>query len=445
MKNKFPKGLSENLIRNISKIKKEPKWMLKKRLEALSIFNAKKIPTWGPDLTSINFSELNYYIPSSSKKNQKWEDVPKKIKDTFEKIGVPEAERKFLAGVGAQYDSEIVYKSLSKMLSQKGVIFQDMETGLKEHEDLVKANFGKLIPSSDNKFSALNTACWSGGTFLYIPKNIKIDLPLQSYFRIASRNMGQFERTLIIAEEGSYVHFTEGCTAPTYSTNSLHAGVVEIMVKKNARVRYTTVQNWSKNIFNLVTKRMFVEENGIGEFVDCNIGSKVTMKYPSIYLKGKYAKGEILSISLASGNQVQDTGGKIFHLAHNTSSKILSKSISKNGGHANYRGFVMIAKNAKKSKSKVKCQGLILDSKSSSASSPFMDVKEKDVEVSHEAFISKIEEEKLFYLCSRGISEEKAEEMMVNGFIEPIVKELPMEYAIELNRLIKLEIFNSVI
>ncbi|MDP3940819.1 MAG: Fe-S cluster assembly protein SufB [bacterium] len=439
-----PKGISEKIVREISAIKKEPDWMLQKRLFALKLFFAKKMPTFGGDLSKINFDDIYYYVKPTDKQGRTWEEVPAEIKNTFDKIGIPEAEKKFLAGVGAQYDSEVVYHSISTMLSKKGVIFVDTDTALQKYPDLLKQYFGMLIPPADNKFAALNTAVWSGGSFIYVPKGVKIDLPLQAYFRINARNMGQFERTLIIADEGSYVHYIEGCTAPIFTTDSLHSAVVEIVVKKGARVRYTTIQNWSKNVYNLVTKRMFVEEEGIGEWIDGNLGSQLTMKYPSVYLKGRKARGEVLSLAFAGKGQHQDAGGKAIHMAPETSSVITSKSISKDGGRSSYRGLLKVHKGAKKSKSTVRCDALILDDISRADTYPTMLVDEEDVIIGHEASVSRIGEEQLFYFQSRGIPQQQAEVMIVNGFIEPIVRILPMEYAVELNRLIQLEMTGSV-
>jgi len=433
------KGLSEDVIKKISKQKKEPSWMLNFRLSAFKIFNSKKMPGWGADLSGINFDEIYYYIKPTDKKGKTWEEVPLEIKNTFERIGIPQAERKFLAGVGAQYDSESVYHSISKMLSKKGVIFLDTDTALQKYPEIFREYFGKVVPPGDNKFAALNSAVWSGGSFVYVPKNVRVDLPLQAYFRINAKNLGQFERTLIIAEAGSYVHYTEGCTAPIYSTDSLHCGVVEVIVKKGAHVRYTTVQNWSKNVYNLVTKRMFVEEEGRGEWVDANIGSKITMKYPSIYLRGKGATGGLLSLSVAGLGQHQDTGGKMIHLASGTSSVIISKSIGKDVSKTTFRGLIKVVKNAKNCKSKMSCHTLLLDDKSESSSFPTVDVQNNSSKVTHEAVVSSIEENQLFYLRSRGISKEMAENLIIKGFSEPIVKELPLEYAVELNRLIQLE------
>lgn len=439
-----PKGLSEAVVREISGYKNEPAWMLDIRLNALAMFYNKQMPPWGGDLSKINFDDIYYYVKPTEKQEKSWEDVPSEIKNTFEKIGIPEAERKFLAGVGAQYDSEVVYHSISKHLSKKGVIFVDTDTAVKKYPELVKQYFGTIIPAADNKFAALNTATWSGGSFIYVPKGVHVALPLQAYFRINAKNMGQFERTLIIADEGSYVHYIEGCTAPIYTTDSLHAAVVEILVKKGARVRYTTIQNWSKNVYNLVTKRMFIEEEGIGEWIDGNLGSQLTMKYPSVFLRGRKARGEVLSLAFAGSGQHQDAGGKAIHLAPETSSIITSKSVSKDGGRTSYRGLLKVIKGAKNSKSTVRCDALILDPKSRSDTYPTMDIQEERVTIGHEASVSRIGEEQLFYFQSRGIPQQQAEVMIVNGFIEPIVRELPMEYAVELNRLIQLEMIGSV-
>lgn len=438
------KGLSEKVVREISGIKNEPQWMLDIRLNALKIFYAKKMPQWGGDLNRINFDNIYYYLKPMNQQGRTWDDVPAEIKNTFDKIGIPEAEKKFLSGVGAQYDSEVVYHSISKMLSKKGVIFLDTDTALKKYPEIFKEYFGKIIPAADNKFAALNTATWSGGSFIYVPKGVKVELPLQAYFRINAKNMGQFERTLIIADEGSYVHYVEGCTAPIFKTDSLHSAVVEILVKKGARVRYTTVQNWSKNVYNLVTKRMFVEEEGFGEWVDGNLGSQLTMKYPSVYLKGRKARGEVLSLAFAGKGQHQDAGGKAIHLAPETTSVITSKSVSKDGGRTSYRGLLKVIKGAKDCKSTVRCDALILDPESRSDTYPVMEIDEERVTIGHEASVSRIGEEQLFYFQSRGIPQAQAEVMIVNGFIEPIVRELPMEYAVELNRLIQLEMTGSV-
>lgn len=438
------KGLSEKVVREISAIKNEPQWMLDIRLRALALFYAKKLPLWGADLSTLNYDDIYYFVKAVDKQKRSWDDVPPEIKNTFDKIGIPEAEKKFLAGVGAQYDSEVIYQSVSKMLEKKGAIFLDTDTALQKYPEFFKEYFGKIIPPGDNKLAALNTAVWSGGSFIYVPKGVHVDLPLQAYFRINSRNMGQFERTLIIADEGSYIHYVEGCTAPIFTTDSLHSAVVEILVKKGARVRYTTIQNWSKNVYNLVTKRMFVEEEGFGEWIDGNLGSQITMKYPSVFLKGRKARGEILSLAFAGAGQHQDAGGKAIHLAPETSSVISSKSISKDGGRTSYRGLLKVIKGAENSKSTVRCDALILDPQSRSDTYPIMDIQEERVTIGHEAAVSKIGEEQLFYFQSRGISQAQAEVMIVNGFIEPIVRELPMEYAVELNRLIQLEMTGSV-
>jgi len=437
-------GLSENFVTQLSKTKKEQDWMRKQRQKAYDIFLKKSLPKWGPSLENLNFDRITYYIKATDKPVGSWNDLPKDIKDTYDKIGVPEAEKNFLAGVSAQYESEVVYESIKKELDKKGVIFCDMDTALKKHPDLVKKYFGKLVPAADNKFAALNTAVWSGGSFVYIPKGVKLKLPLQAYFRINAERFGQFERTLIIAEEDSEVHYIEGCTAPIYTTASLHAAVVEVFVHKNARVRYTTVQNWSKNIFNLVTKRAQVEENALMEWIDCNLGSAVTMKYPSVYLTGKKARGEMLSIAFASNSQHIDSGAKMIHFAPQTSSRIISKSISKDGGRTSYRGLVQIMPKAKKSATYVSCDALLIDEKSRSDTYPTMNIKTSDTKVQHEATVEKIGEEKIFYLSSRGIDKNSAEGLMVNGFIEPIIKEIPLEYSIELNRLINLEMSGSV-
>ncbi|CAN5168738.1 Fe-S cluster assembly protein SufB [soil metagenome] len=439
-----PIGLSEKTVREISGQKSEPEWMLQKRLDALKIFYEKPMPQWGGNLSHINFDNIYYYVRSTEKQVNRWEDLPAEIKNTYDKIGIPEAEKKYLAGVGAQYDSEVVYHNLSKMLADQGVIFCDTDTALKKYPELLKEYFSKIIPPGDNKFAALNTAVWSGGSFIYIPKGVHVKLPLQAYFRINAKNMGQFERTLIIADEGSYVHYVEGCTAPIFTTDSLHAAVVEIMVKKGARVRYTTIQNWSKNVYNLVTKRMFVEEEAFGEWIDGNLGSQLTMKYPSVYLRGRKARGEVLSLAFAGKGQHQDAGGKAIHLAPETTSVITSKSVSKDGGRTSYRGLLNVIKGAENSKSTVRCDALLLDELSRSDTYPVMNVSEERVTIGHEASVSKIGEEQLFYFQSRGIPQQQAEVMIVNGFIEPIVRELPMEYAVELNRLIQLEMTGSV-
>ncbi len=441
---KSKKGLSESVVLDISGHKSEPEWMRKFRQRALNIFYQKPMPPWGGDLTGIDFNDIFYYIKPTTGRARTWEDLPAEIKDTYDRIGIPEAEKKYLAGVSAQYESEVVYKSIHASLSKKGVVFLDMDSGLREYPDLVKQYFGTIIPPMDNKFAALNSAVWSGGSFVYVPKGVKVELPLQAYFRINAANMGQFERTLIIAEEGSYVHYVEGCTAPVYSTDSLHSAVVEIIVKKGARVRYTTVQNWSNNVYNLVTKRAKVEEEGVMEWVDANLGSKLTMKYPSVYLMGRGARGEVLSIAYAGAGQHQDAGAKAIHMASDTTSKITSKSISKDGGRTSYRGLLQVIPGLTGVKSKVVCDALLLDEHSRSDTYPTMDIKSQDVKIEHEATVSKVGEEQLFYLQSRGLSQELAESMVVNGFIEPIVKEIPLEYAVEMNRLIQLQMIGSV-
>lgn len=447
VKNVFsePKGvLTPSIVTSISKRKNEPKWMLDFRLKALEIFNKKPLPTWGGDLTKIDFKNLHYYIKAQSKTQTSWNNVNPQIKEAFETLGIPEAEKKFLRGVSAQFESEVVYESVQEVLSKKGVIFMSTDEALKQHPQLLKEYFGKIIPVNDNKFAALNSAVWSGGTFIYIPKGVHVDLPLQAYFRMNAKNMGQFERTLIIADENSSVHYIEGCTAPSYSSNSLHSAVVEIIAKKGSKVTYTTLQDWAHNIYNLVTKRSFVYENAQMVWVDCNMGSKLTMKYPSIFLLGEHARGEIHSLAFAGKNQHQDSGGKIIHEAKNTSSIITSKSISKNGGRATYRGLLQVNKGASGVKSKVSCDALILDNISRSDTYPTMKIEEDDLELAHEATVSKIGEDQLFYLTSRGISETEASSMIVNGFAEPVTKHLPMEYAVELNRLLEMEMTGSV-
>jgi len=438
------RGLSHALIDQISDHKREPDWMRAFRHEALDIFWSKPVPTWGPDLSAIDYDNIYYYLRPMDEQKKSWDDVPDSIKNTFERLGIPEAERKFLAGVGAQYDSEMVYHSLRQEWERMGVIFDDIETGLRDHEDLFRQYFSTIIPVADNKYAALNSAVWSGGSFVYVPKGVHVDIPLQAYFRINAENIGQFERTLIIVDEGASVHYVEGCTAPIYSTTSLHSGVIEIAVKKGARCRYTTIQNWSTDIYNLVTQRSIVDEGATMEWVDGNLGSKVTMKYPSVYMMGPKAHGEILSMAFAGAGQHQDAGGKVVHGAPYTSSKIVSKSISKDGGRASYRGLLRVAKGAHHSKSNVVCDALLLDEKSRSDTYPYIEIEEDDVSVGHEASVSKIGEEQLFYLMSRGISEDEAAAMIVGGFIEPLVKELPMEYAVEMNRLIQLQMEGSI-
>lgn len=435
---KIPKGLNKRIIESISYHKNEPVWMRKFRLQAYEAFKQKEMPKWGADLSSIDFNKFRYFVAPSDKKSNQWEDLPQEIRQTYEQIGIPQAEQKYLAGVEAQYDSQAIYGSLKKLWEKKGVIFTDTDTALREFSELFKKHFATVIPSKDNKFAALNSAAWSGGSFVYVPKGVKVDIPLQAYFRINSPYLGQFERTLIIADEESFVHYIEGCSAPIYSKESLHAAVTEIIIERGARVRYTTVQNWSKNVYNLVTKRMIIEEDGVGEFVDANLGSKITMKYPSVVLKGKSAQGEILSLSLAGKGQHHDTGGKAIHLAPHTTSFITSKSISQKGGRSSFRSLVKIVKGAKESKSHVRCDALLLDEISHADTYPTAQISEKDVNFEHEATVSKIGEEKLFYLMSRGLSKKTATSLIVNGFIEPIVKKLPLEYAVELNRLINL-------
>lgn len=441
---KSEKGLNKKLVEQISQDKNEPIWMLDFRLRALEIFEQKSMPTWGADLSDLDPTDIFYYIKPLDEQKKSWDDVPDKIKDTFEKLGIPKAERELLAGVGAQFESEMIYKSLRKKWQDQGVIFTDMSTALKQYPEIFKKYFSTIIPAHDNKFAALNSAVWSGGSFVYVPKGVHIDQPLQAYFRIDSKQMGQFERTLIIAEEGSYVHYVEGCSAPVYSSNSLHSAVVEIVAHKDAHVRYTTIQNWSNNVYNLVTKRAVAHEGARVEWVDGNFGSKVTMKYPAIILKGERARGQIISLAVAGAGQHQDAGGKIIHLAPNTTSNIVAKSISKNGGHSSYRGLLKVAKRAIGAKSSVQCDALLFDKDSRSDTYPTVDVKAKDADIGHEASVSKINAEQLFYLTSRGLSEVQASAMIVNGFIDCFVKELPMEYAVEINRLIAMEMENSI-
>jgi Fe-S cluster assembly protein SufB len=437
------KGLDEQVVTQISELKEEPAWMRDFRLDAFKIFQSKPMPEWGGRI-GIDFQDIYYYLKPTEGQGKTWEDVPKEIKETFDKLGIPEAERKFLAGVKAQFESEVVYGSLEEDLAKKGVIFTDTDTAVREHSDLLKEYFGQIIPSADNKFAALNSAVWSGGSFIYIPPGVKIDFPLQAYFRINAERMGQFERTLIIVDEGAEVHYVEGCTAPMYSSESLHSAVVEIIVKKNARCRYTTIQNWANNIYNLVTKRAMVYGNGLMEWIDGNLGSGLTMKYPAVYMMEPGARGEILSIAFASKDQHQDAGAKVVHCAPDTKSRIISKSISKNGGRSSYRGLCKVEEGAVGAKSNVVCDALILDPKSRSDTYPYIEVAEQDVQVEHEASVSRIGEEQLFYMMSRGLSEAEASSMIVSGFIEPLVKELPMEYAIEMNRLIELQMEGSV-
>lgn len=441
---KSRKGLDHEIVDEISWMKGEPDWMRALRHKALDIFFSKPTPTWGGDLSRLDYNDIYYYIKPVEQQGRTWDEVPDNIKETFERLGIPEAERKFLAGAGAQYESEAVYHSLKEEWEKQGVVFVDSDTGLREYEDVYREHFGTVVPAADNKYAALNTATWSGGSFVYIPPGVKVEIPLQAYFRINAQNMGQFERTLIIADEGSQVHYIEGCTAPTYSTDSFHSGVIEIIVRKGARVRYTTIQNWSHNVYNLVTQRAMAHEDAVMEWVDGNLGSRLTMKYPSVYMVGRGARAEILSIAFANKGQHQDAGGKAIHAAPDTSSSITSKSISKGGGRAGYRGLVKVYKGAHGVKSNVICDALILDDKSRSDTYPVMEIDENDTSISHEATVSKVSDEQLFYLQSRGIPEDQAMFMIVNGFIEPIVKELPMEYAVEMNRLIKLEMEGSV-
>jgi Fe-S cluster assembly protein SufB len=441
---KAPKGLSREVVESISDYKDEPKWMRDFRLKALEHFESRPTPRWGGNLGQIDFDNIHYFVRASEKNSRDWDEVPEDIKNTFDRLGIPEAERKFLSGVGAQYESEVVYHQVNEKLEAQGVIFTDMDTALREHEDLVREYWATVIPANDNKLAALNSAVWSGGSFVYVPAGVKVEMPLQAYFRINTENMGQFERTLIIAEEGSDVHYIEGCTAPVYSTDSLHSAVVEIVAKPSSRVRYTTVQNWSQNVFNLVTKRAIAQEKATMEWVDCNLGSKLTMKYPSIYLLGPEAHGEILSIAFAGDGQHQDAGGKIIHAAPRTTSSIFSKSISKDGGRSTYRGLLEVADGATESRSKVVCDALLLDEDSRSDTYPTIRIGENDADVGHEATVSKIGDEQIFYLQSHGLDEEEASKMIVNGFIEPVTKELPMEYAVELNRLIELQMEGSI-
>ncbi len=441
---KSPKGLSEKVIYQMSDWKEEPEWLREFRLKSLEIFRKKAMPTWGGNLTGLDFDAIHYYVRPTDRKQHSWDEVPEYIKKTFDRLGIPEAERKFLAGVGAQYESEVVYHQIREELEKQGVVFLDTDSAVKQYPDIVRKYFGTVVPPDDNKFAALNSAVWSGGSFIYVPPGVYVDRPLQAYFRINAQNVGQFERTLIIAEEGSFVHYIEGCTAPVYSTDSLHSAVVEIIVKKGARVRYTTIQNWSKNVYNLVTKRAVAYSDAVMEWVDANIGSKLTMKYPSVYLMEPGAKGDILSIAYASGNQHQDAGGKVVHLAPWTTSTIVSKSISKGGGRASYRGLLKVYKGACGVKSNVRCDALLLDEFSRSDTYPYIEIDEEEVTIGHEATVGKVGEEQIFYLTSRGISEAQALSMIVLGFIEPFTKELPMEYAIEMNRLIELEMEGSV-
>lgn len=438
------RGLSREVVENISRMKDEPQWMLEFRLKALAHYQQRPMPTWGPDLSELDLDNIFFYVKPTEKSEKSWEDIPDDIKKTFDKLGIPEAERKFLAGVGAQYESEMVYHSIQAHLEKQGVIFLSVEDGLKQHEDLFRQYFSTVIPPEDNKFAALNSAVWSGGSFVYVPPGIKVDLPLQAYFRLNTENVGQFERTLIIVDEGAEVHYVEGCTAPQYTTNSFHSGVIEIVVKKGARSRYSTIQNWSTNVYNLVTQRAKVFAGASHEWVDANLGSRLTMKYPSCYLMEPGAHGEMLSLAFAGPGQVQDAGSKMYHFASNTTSKVTSKSVSQGGGEATYRGHVRVVKGAKGVKSNVICDALLIDAQSRSNTYPTLEIEEEDVTIGHEASVSKIGEEMLFYLMSRGLPTDVARTMVVAGFIEPLVKELPMEYAVEMNRLIALQMEGSV-
>jgi Fe-S cluster assembly protein SufB len=439
------RGLSQEVVTDISRRKNEPDWMLRTRLKALRLFDKKPMPSWGSDLTGIDFDNIKYFVRSTEKQATSWDELPADIKNTYDRLGIPEAEKqRLVAGVAAQYESEVVYHQIREDLEEKGVIFVDTDTGLREHEDLFREYFGSVIPPGDNKFASLNTAVWSGGSFIYVPPGVHVDIPLQAYFRINTENMGQFERTLIIADEGSYVHYVEGCTAPIYQSDSLHSAVVEIVVKKNARVRYTTIQNWSNNVYNLVTKRATAAEGATMEWVDGNIGSKVTMKYPAIFLLGEHAKGETLSIAFAGEGQHQDAGAKMVHAAPHTSSSIISKSVARGGGRTSYRGLVQVLEGAHHSASTVRCDALLVDSISRSDTYPYVDVREDDVSMGHEATVSKVSADQLFYLMSRGMAEDEAMAMIVRGFVEPIARELPMEYALELNRLIELQMEGAV-
>jgi Fe-S cluster assembly protein SufB len=439
------RGLSEAVVREISALKNEPEWMLELRLKGLRLFQKQPMPTWGADLSDIDFDTIKYFVRSTEKQAQSWEDLPSDIKNTYDRLGIPEAEKqRLVAGVAAQYESEVVYHKIRDDLEEQGVIFLDTDTGLKEHEELFKEYFASVIPAGDNKFAALNTAVWSGGSFIYVPKGVHVEIPLQAYFRINTENMGQFERTLILVDEDAYVHYVEGCTAPIYSTDSLHSAVVEIVVKKGARCRYTTIQNWSTNVYNLVTKRAFAHEGATMEWIDGNLGSKVTMKYPAVWLLGPHAKGETLSVAFAGPDQHQDAGSKMVHAAPHTSSSIISKSVARGGGRSSYRGLVQIQKGSHHSASTVRCDALLVDAVSRSDTYPYVDVREDDVSMGHEATVSKVSEDQLFYLMSRGVPEDEAMAMIVRGFIEPIARELPMEYALELNRLIELQMEGAV-
>jgi len=439
------RGLSEEVVRDISAKKSEPEWMLKTRLKALRLFGKKPMPAWGSDLTGIDFDTIKYFVRSTEKQATSWDELPEDIRSTYDRLGIPEAEKqRLISGVAAQYESEVVYHQINETLEKQGVIFVDTDTGLREYPELFREYFATVIPVGDNKFAALNTAVWSGGSFIYVPPGVHVEIPLQAYFRINTENMGQFERTLIIADEGSYVHYVEGCTAPIYKSDSLHSAVVEIVVKKNARVRYTTIQNWSNNVYNLVTKRATAAEGATMEWIDGNIGSKVTMKYPAVFLMGEHAKGETLSIAFAGEGQHQDAGAKMVHAAPHTSSTIVSKSVARGGGRTSYRGLVQVLEGAHHSASTVRCDALLVDTISRSDTYPYVDVREDDVSMGHEATVSKVSDDQLFYLMSRGMSEEEAMAMIVRGFVEPIARELPMEYALELNRLIELQMEGAV-
>jgi len=438
------KGLSKDTVIEISKMKNEPQWMLDFRIRSYEIFMKKPMPTWGGDLSVIDFQNIYYYAKASDKTEKNWDDVPDNVKNTFDKLGIPEAEKKFLAGVGAQYESEVVYHNLREDLAKQGVLFLDTDQALIDHPEIFKKYFGKIIPPEDNKFAALNSAVWSGGSFIYVPPGVHIDMPLQAYFRINAENIGQFERTLIIVDEGAEVHYIEGCTAPVYSSESLHSAVVELVAHKDAKLRYTTIQNWSSDVYNLVTKRAYAYEGATVEWIDGNIGSKLTMKYPGVYLMGERAYGETLSIAFAGKGQHQDTGAKMVHLAPNTTSKVTSKSVSRMDGRSTYRGMLNVAKGATNVKSTVRCDALLLDDTSKTDTYPYMVIDQEDATITHEATVGKIGDDQIFYLMSRGFSEEDALSLIVNGFMEPFTKELPMEYAVELNRLIKLEMDDSV-
>jgi Fe-S cluster assembly protein SufB len=441
---KARKGLDAAIVGQISEIKGEPAWMRAHRLKALEIYQSKPVPAWGPDLSGLREDDIYFFVKPAEQEARSWDDVPENIKRTFDRLGIPEAEQKFLAGAGAQYDSEMVYHQVRKELEAQGVIFKSIEAGLRDHEDLFRQYFGTVIPAHDNKYAALNAAVWSGGSFIYVPPGVRIEMPLQAYFRLNTANIGQFERTMIIVDEGAFLHYVEGCTAPTYSTDSLHSGVIEIIVKRGARSRYTTIQNWSDNVYNLVTQRALVHGDASHEWVDANLGSKITMKYPSVYLLEPGAHGEVLSIAFAGRNQIQDAGGKAVHIAPHTTSQIISKSICKDGGRSSYRGLLRVYPDAAHAKSTVVCDALLLDDHSESDTYPYIEIENPSVTVGHEATVSKIGDDQLFYLMSRGLTEDEANAMVVNGFLEPLTKELPMEYSIEMNRLIQLQMEGSI-